>query len=381
MKESMINTLFVASAVLLASCSDDENVQPDTPFVNPEVAEVYVGTQSPGDVWTWSLDKEQGHMTATWDVGTFDDTSDDISIEGTFETLPSGFLKVTITKAEPATSEIPTDGTAWFYALEVPDMALVIKPEGSIKGDIIAMVAQGDCNDIEGSYNYIITAPGNGADFDPITEEAFGFATFTPSGSNYEVSGYKWSLDCINGGACSDTGTLEGIPMASCTEGGGLVITEGGATTAQGQFTAAGAMMMDFGYGNGGVFALKATEAATKDALLDNTYNGIVYMPENNDEKTRPVKVSFFKNEFDNMVGTGHLYSDLENNLVDTEEGAVIIVENVVNGRVYGTMGFHNGVTQMAAALHVSGDDQILILSSTSADEGNPPFILVLAKQ
>ena len=148
----------------MAGCSNNEESSQPKPFVNPSVADVYKGTQSPGDVWTWNLDKEQKHMTASWDHGTFDNSADDVSIEGTFETLPSGFLKVTITKATPVTDEIKTDGTAWFYALEIPGMALVVKPEGSIKGDIIAMVSQGECADIPGTYNYIISAPGNLAD-------------------------------------------------------------------------------------------------------------------------------------------------------------------------------------------------------------------------
>lgn len=384
MKKLIINAC-VLSALLLASCSDEEstNVVPkeETAFINEEVAKTYRGTQSPGDVWTWQLDKEQGHMTASWDYGTFDDTSDDISIEGTFVTLPSGYLKVTITAAEPASAEIPTDGSAWFYALEVPDMAMVIKPEGSIKGDIIAMVAEGDCNAVEGTYNYIITAPGNGKDFDPVVQEAFGYAELTDTGDSYEISAYKWSLDCISG-PCSDTGEVNGVPLAICTEGGALEISDGGSTVAQGQFTQAGAMMMDFGYGNGGFFALKASELAQKEAMANNTYIGLAYLPENNDEKTVPVQLDFsLDSDLDRVVGYGRPFTDIENNILDDQEGAGLIVENVVNGRAYGSMVFGELTTDMAAALHVNGNDQILIVTSTSPEEGNPPIILILAKK
>jgi hypothetical protein len=174
--------------LLIGGCSEDAPNLQEKPFVNSKTAVVYKGTQAPGDVWVWALDKEQGHMTASWDHGTFDDVTDDISIEGTFTTLPSGFLKVTITAAEPVSEEIPTDGTAWFYAMEVPGMAMVIKPEGSIKGDIIAMVPQGDCADIPGKYNYIISAPGDQSDFDPITQEAFGYFQAAESGADFDLS-------------------------------------------------------------------------------------------------------------------------------------------------------------------------------------------------
>jgi hypothetical protein len=273
---------------------------------------MYKGTQSPGDVWTWALDKEQGHMVASWDHGTFDDVTDDISIEGTFETLPSGFLKVTITNAEPASEEIPTDGTAWFYALEIPGMTMVIKPEGSIKGDIIAMVPQGECADIPGTYNYIISAPGSGSSYSPITEEAFGYLEVKEQGSEFELSGYKWSLDCVNGGACTETGIINGIPMATCKGGGDVTITENGSTVASGQFTSGGTMMMDFGFGNGGAFALKANENATKDVLMNNTYIGVAYMPKNENDKTVPVKLSFIENDLGYMVGTGNPFSNIE---------------------------------------------------------------------
>jgi hypothetical protein len=381
MKKTHLFSMLLAGLWIAGCSTNEDNEAQPKPFVNPDVAEVYKGTQSPGDVWTWSLDKEQGHMTASWDYGTFDDTSDDIAIEGTFETLPSGYLKVTITKATPENEEIKTDGSAWFYALEIPGMAMVIKPEGSIKGDIIAMIPQGDCASIPGTYNYIISAPGQSESYNPITSEAFGYVEIAEDGSDFSLSGYKFSLDCINGD-CSETGPINGIPSATCVGGGEVVISENGNTIAQGQFTNAGAMMMDFGYGNGGVFALRTGENATKAALLNNTYFGIAYLPQNQNDKTVPVKLAFIENDLGNMIGTGHPFSNIETNEVANDEGAVVLVENVVNGRVYGSMNFDNDVdaSQMAAALLVNGDDQILILSSYDEETLNP-FILILAKQ
>lgn len=373
--------IVLSFAFWVSSCSDEnENTEP-RPFVDLANAEIYKGTQSPGDVWTWALDKEQGHMTATWDYGTFDDPGDDITIEGTFSTLPSGFLKVTITKAVPASAEIPDDGSAWFYAIEIPGMAMIIKPEGSIKGDVIAMVAQGDCADVPGTYNYIISAPGERSNYDPITQEAFGYLEVTNNGSDFALSGYKWSLDCVNGGNCTDTGVINGIPMASCKGGGDVVITDGGETVASGQFTGGGAMMMDFGFGNGGAFALKASGNATKASLLNNDYLGVAYMPKNENDKTVPVKLSFFENDLGYMIGTGNPFTNLETATLNNDEGAVVIVENVVNGRVFGTMNFDNDqdASSMGAALLVNGDDQVLILTSYG-EEDLAPFILILAK-
>jgi hypothetical protein len=67
---------------------------------------------------------------------------------------------------------------------------------------------------------------------------------------------------------------------------------------------------------------------------------------------------------------------------LDEEEGAVVIVDDVVNGRVFGTMNFDedNDTSQMAAALLINGNDHILILTSYD-EENQDPFILILAKQ
>ncbi|MBX2963091.1 MAG: hypothetical protein KF687_11310 [Cyclobacteriaceae bacterium] len=382
MKKSQL-VFSMLAGLLLAACSPDneKEVQPK-PFVNMDVAKIYKGTQSPGDVWTWALDKEQGHMMATWDYGTFDNTGDDIEIEGTFEQYPSGFLKVTITKVTPATNEIKTDGTAWFYALEVPGMAMIIKPEGSIKGDVIALVAQGDCASIPGTYNYIISAPGNRSEYNPVTDEAFGYLEVSSNGSSYALAGYKFSLDCINGGNCSSTGPINGLPSATCVGGGEVVIKDGGNTVAEGQFTNGGVMMMDFGYGNGGVFALKTSAGATKASLLGNTYTGLAYMPRNNNDQTVPVQLSFFENDLGNMIGTGYPFTDIEKAIVSNDEGAVVLVDDIINGRVLGSMNFdeYNDESPMAAALLVNGNDQIMILTSYDEDNYNP-FILILVKQ
>ncbi|XOV93409.1 MAG: hypothetical protein ACFHWX_01610 [Bacteroidota bacterium] len=381
MKKLIVKTLVIAGIFFLVSCNEEEGVSniEDLPFINPDAAEVYIGTQSPGDVWTWTIDRQQGHMTASWDAGTFDDESDDIYIEGELETLPSGYFKVVINQVEPANEEIPTDGSAWFYALEIPGMSLVIKPEGNIKGDMIAMIASGDCADVAGTFNYVLSAPGNGKEFDPLTEEAFGIAEFTPSGDGFSISGQKFSLDCVDGG-CTVNAPISGLPTAICEGSGSVAILDGG-TVAQGQFTQSGAMMMDFGYGNGGVFAMKASNVPTKSDLDGNTYLGLAYTPTDNDEQVRPVKVVFTQNEAGQMEGIATVFTNIETGEVSDSEGATIFVDNVIDGRAQGYLTFpgSDGQSPMSSAYGIDGDNQLLILSSFSQGD-NSPFIVVLAK-
>ena len=70
MKKLMINALILSSALMLVNCNEND-VTPEVPFINPASAEVYVGTQSPGDVWNWTLDKSQGHMIASFSTASW----------------------------------------------------------------------------------------------------------------------------------------------------------------------------------------------------------------------------------------------------------------------------------------------------------------------
>ncbi|MDH7444451.1 hypothetical protein [Aquimarina sp. 2201CG14-23] len=365
--------LIIFFFLLGISCSNDENVSIE-PMID---ISIYRGTQSPGDVWEWQFDNINNRIVAIWDQGTFDDTVDDIRIEGDFQRFSSGFIRVNIDTVTPSTPEIPDDGTAFFYALEVSEMALIVKPEGSIKGDAIALVAEGDCSMVSDSYNYIVTAPGN-VSFDPVTEEAYGSIEINSSGM---ISGMKQSLDCIVT-TCTVSGPINGFPEMNCIGNGQIEVKEGGITIAQGQFTNAGVMMMDFGLGEGGIYALKKDTAISFSDLENNVYNGIVYQPQSLSDKTLPVKLNFNKNTAGDIVGKGYLYTDIENDIVDLDESISILLDSITSGLITGRV-VHGDSTEtpFAAALIVNEDQQILVLSSTTNESGNPPFVLMLTKK
>lgn len=367
------NFLVVFFLLLSIACTEEEDA-----VIEPVVdISTYRGTQSPGDVWEWQFDNINNRIIAIWDKGTFDDTTDDIRIEGSFQKFSSGFIRVDIDTVIPSTSEIPDDGTAFFYALEVSEMALMVKPEGSIKGDVIALVAEGECSAVPDSYNYIVTAPGNPS-FDPITEEAYGTITINTSGI---ISGMKQSLDCING-TCTVSGPINGLPEMNCSGNGQIEVKETAMTIAQGQFTNAGVMMMDFGLGEGGIFALKKDPSVSLNDLGNTIYNGIVYQPESMNDKTLPVRLNFITNTDGDIVGNGYLYTDVENDIVDIDENIEILLDTITSGLITGRI-VHGDTTEtaFAGALIVNGDQQIFVLSSTTNESGNPPFLLVLTKK
>ena len=355
----------------IAGCSSDE------PTITTPNIQKFVGTQSPGDVWEWVLNYDDETLTMNWDYGTFDDPTDDIKIEGDFELLPSGYYKVVISKVTPATIEIPDDGSAFFYALEIPGTALVVKPEGSIKGDIIAMVAPGDCSALAGSYNYIITAPGDPLKFNSITDEAFGQVTMTGDGNSVTVSGTKSSLDCLGEVNCTVSGPINGIPTATCLGNGAIEIVEDGKTSAIGQFTNAGVMMLDMGKGNGGVFGLKQSNVTIAD-FSSKSFNGIGYFPTNENEQNKPISIEF---EAGTGVASGAEFTNIETGAVDSQEAVNLQIKEISNGLATGTIFFTDGHRDFAAAVLNSGGKLIMVLTSSTNEEGYPPFILVMTSK
>lgn len=356
------------------ACNDDESTE-TSPSADPNISH-YKGTQAPGDVWDWTLDYNDMSFSTTWDHGTFDDTSDDISVEGTFIALPSGYLKCTINKSTPANGDIPEDGSAYFYAMNLPNMTMIIKPEGSIKGDLIAAVASGACEDVPGDYNYIMVAPGNLEDYDPVTEEAYGVASFVDNGNGFAISGQGYSLDCANEGICTSNSSIQGLPVAECQDNGAITITSEGETSIEGQFTGAGVMMIDRGEGNGGVLAVQQSAAYEFNDLVDANMVGFAYMPANQDEKIVPVHL-VFKDEGDIILGYASKINDIITGELETENAVSIRVDALSNGLLDGDITHGNGLgTNFVAAMLESEGEKMLILSSTSPD--GDPFIVVV---
>ncbi len=365
--------LVLAVSVGIASCSNDDG-SPRTPNVK-----TYVGTQAPGDVWEWEMNYDDETLEMNWDYGTFDDQTDDINIKGDFVLLPSGYYKVTINDVTPATAEVPEDGTAFFYALEIPGTALIVKPEGSIKGDIIMMVAEGDCANVAGEYNYIITAPGDPEEFNSVTDESFGEVTFVKNGNTFTISGTKSSLDCLGDISCTVSGEITDFPVATCIENGSISIMDvNGRTTAQGQFTNGGVMMLDMGKGNGGVFGVKKSTITIAD-FSAKSFNGIAYFPTYDDgDQNLPISVEF---ESGTGVALGSKFTNIETGTIDNDEAVNLQIKNITNGLATGTIYHQDGHKDFAAAVIENDGRIIMVLTSSNNDEGNPPFILVLTSK
>lgn len=142
----------------------------------------YVGTQSPGDLWTLSVNDAARTFTAT-------NVSASLNYSGTFTALPNGFYSTTITSSGDTSLPTGTNGVA----LEVPGVALVISLGGASDKPIAAIVA-GQCPTISGTLNADLINLGKST-YDSTMSESYAAVAATQSGSNYDITVDSYLLD------------------------------------------------------------------------------------------------------------------------------------------------------------------------------------------
>jgi len=223
----------------------------------------YIGTQSPGDVWTWTLGS-----------GTFsgENTTLGHTYSGTSTLLPSGYTRLDITAStDPELTVLP----AVAYALEVPGDILLLKPA---TGDLVAAVARGGCPAPGLSYLGIII-PSNS--WDVRYDKAYQKITSAPgAGGTFDFSGNNYFLD----------GT-EKLPAMSAT---GFPCVDGAfyepGTSAVIGVTPSGAMVGDFGPGAGGAFGIVQPAANVDIATVaSQNYRGMLFKRIGGVDTTEPV--------------------------------------------------------------------------------------------
>lgn len=220
----------------------------------------YLGTQSPGDVWSWDISTDSGGS------GSFSATNatTTYTYSGTVSTLPTKFLKLAITATtDPAITTLP----AYAYAFEIPNTAVLIKPAGDHARVIIA-AAQGTSPTNNGSYNWIAIPPtGWNAD----TSVAYGSTSTTITGSTFDFSHSYYLLS--GSPATPATGFDNGF---SCSNG---KITKSGSDMTIGM-TPSGVFVGDSGPGNGGFAGMQAPSANVDLNSVLGTgkeYRGVLY--------------------------------------------------------------------------------------------------------
>ena len=170
--------LLVVAAMLGLGCGDSSSS-------SSAAATEYKGTQSPGDYWTWSL----GSTTFTAVNNT---TGNNYS--GTLASLNSKFKMLVVTATDDSalqTAMAQSVTNSVGYAVEIPGLALVVKPAGNDE-NVIICGAKGDCLPAATyDFNWVIIPSQNYTS----GQEATGTAvvTFTASTVDALVKGYSLS--------------------------------------------------------------------------------------------------------------------------------------------------------------------------------------------
>lgn len=210
----------------------------------------YVGTQSPGDVWTWVLGE-----------GTFTASNEDegVGYSGTFSTLSSGFIKCVVTSStDPAVS---ADGSAIFYMLEYPDTMLMVKPNLS-NDRLIVCASIATSAPPAGRFNWV-KVPERA--WDMTSSTSYGTGELVSSGGTFDVTLNKYKLD----GTLKETTVESGAVFSS-----GRFSRPGGAL--QVFVTASGFFVGDNGHKSGG-FAGVTLETVDMSAATAKSYRGFLF--------------------------------------------------------------------------------------------------------
>ncbi len=158
----------------------------------------YNGTQSPGDVWSWSVNSDNTfsavNSTKNW------------NLSGTYTSLPSGFCKATISSSN--TTDCTVGSQAYF--LEIPNTMLLVKPitstSGSSSDRLIVCAAAASSLPPTGQYNFI-QMPYGGAGWS-VNSPAYGTVevTSTSSVSTFDVRSYTINDAVFTDGTTVETG-------------------------------------------------------------------------------------------------------------------------------------------------------------------------------
>ena len=257
----------------------------------------YLGTQNPGDVWTWTLVMDGS-------IGTFSATNEtlDYDYSGDVDTLPNDFLRLTVTTSTEPGMTLP----AIAYAIEIPYTALIVKPEGD--DSVVVCAAQGACPTADASYNWVPLMQNT---FDLATDTAYGVTDTTISGSDFAFDSQFYLLDGSSNGT-------ENITGFSCSAG--RITTSGDPLTIG--VTPSGMLIGDHGPGAGGFVGMHApADPVDLDDLLAHgrEFRGVVIKAKATGEESEAVWAR--SDGLDGFLGGS--YDDFEAGIEDTESTAI----------------------------------------------------------
>ncbi len=220
LKKTLCKTAFAVSSLtlILTACGGGNDSSSST-----SVSSSY---QGPGS--TWDVDLSDENFTITRKESPVDPV--DLTVEGTYTRLASGFLEMTVASATG--DDAPAAGDK-AYAIEVPGYAMLLKPVDS--GQIISMVKSGACPTEDIDANWVIVKMRDDGDASDPNQDFFGqfnydVSTGTPSiPSKYNLNGGVITGDSsLGSGTCENGLMIVGDPGDQAamylTDNGGAIV-------------------------------------------------------------------------------------------------------------------------------------------------------------
>jgi hypothetical protein len=234
----------------------------------------------------------------------------DLTVNGSYESLASGFLKLTVASASG--TDAPSAGDV-AYALDVPGYALMLKPMDAGNDQIIPMVRSGECPTIDMDANWVMVKKDDGVLANDAGREFFGtfhfdVASGTPSLPNsYNLTGFTdLGAGTITAGTCADGIMNVSDAVMYLTSNGGAIVRTGVNDADPGNDS------FIFGLEKKAVGSLANTDAEYAGWLFDeNQASGA---------KISPVSVSCTSSG----SCTGNIVQDIDNNALDMMESVSI---------------------------------------------------------
>ncbi len=210
----------------------------------------YLGTQSPGDAWSFSVGSS-----------TFSslNTTTGKAYSGTLSIVASGFIKFTVNSSTD--NSVPVGSTA--YAWETPGSLLLVRGLGSTGRPIVAAAAGVQVPGTDAAYNWISMPKAN---WQPLADEAYGTAF-------YDIAGTDWAgtvdSQLIDGTSIGSMQSSLADSLGQLTENGGPGI---------GGVNPNGVFIFDKGPSSGGLLGLAApTDPVDLAVVLTKEFRGIAF--------------------------------------------------------------------------------------------------------
>jgi len=332
----------------------------------------YQGTQSPGDLWTLTVDDIADTFSAT-------DESTGFNYAGSFTVLPNGFDETTINSSTDPNRPAGTNG----YAMEVPGVALVMSLGGSTDAPIAAIVA-GPCPIIDGTLSADLVHLGKST-YDSTQSESYAVVSTTQSGSNYNFTLDSYLLDGTlrsgsgaipNPGTCSDgVITIPGVPdqddpgsstVTAIAAPGGLYVLDLGIDS-------------DSGDGKGSAVGT-TTEIDPTQVSTAMTLNYLGFLFKRNSTPMTTF-VGFGPGSGTSITGGSYANQDTDPFSAHATNITISLPGTNSNGFLQGTVTDSNGTHTPFVAVITNSGGKYFLFGITTDVSTTTPYAIVLAQQ